>query len=72
MCELAKLIENANADEIDDILFAAKKRYSQLFPGWEVVLAVLEMPGDVVKQLDNSIRFLEQLKEKYIQSSAQK
>ena len=69
MADLVKQIENASDIEINDIWFAVKKRYSELFPDWEIIMVPIEKPKNINEQLDNLICFLERLKRNYNQSS---
>lgn len=55
-------IQQASQDEIVDIFEAAKERYQELFPDWEINVFSLEKSGDRNDQIDRTIQMLEALK----------
>ena len=61
---LLKRISAANEDEVEVLLKAVLARYGQLYPDWEISTISVRRDRDRAKQLDNTIRMLEQMKQK--------
>lgn len=59
MSNLIKQVLNATADEMSDLSFAVKKRYSELFPDWEIIIISIEKNRDHNEQIDHMIQRLE-------------
>lgn len=62
MCKLIGEIAHANKSEIEELLKAVLKRYSALFPGWEVSTISLQKSSDRNEQLDWMIEMLQRMK----------
>lgn len=62
--ELVEQIQQAEADDMEQILRAVLQRYAELFPGWEITTISVEKCMDKNEQLDQIISVLERLKEK--------
>lgn len=60
---MLNMIKNAKPEEMNDILLAARERYQELFPDWEVIIISLEKAVDKNEQLDRMIALMERLKE---------
>ena len=55
-------IENANGEEMDQILKAVLSRYSVLYPDWELCTVSILKREDRNEQLDRMIMLLEKMK----------
>ena len=56
-------INNAKPEDMNDILLTVRRRYLELFPGWDLMLISLEKNADKNAQLDQIIKLLQQMKE---------
>ena len=63
MSELIRLVSDATAEEMNDLYFAVKKRYGELFPDWEIIMISLEKCRDHNAQIDNMILKLEGIRD---------
>ena len=62
MSNIYSEIEQLSAEEISDVLDAVIRRYSELFPGWEIATFSLHMDGNQNDQIDRMINLLENSK----------
>ncbi len=62
MHDLIKKIAQVDDMEISNVLDAVRKRYSKLFPDWEVCIVSLEKSTDRNEQLDRLIAMLQNMK----------
>ena len=62
MLDLIEKIAQVDDMEISNVLDAARKRYSELFPDWEVCTVSLEKSTDRNEQLDRLIAMLQNMK----------
>ena len=56
-------INDADGEEITEILDIVLHRYEQLFPQWSVSVVSIEKCEDRMEQIDRMIAFLEAMKE---------
>ena len=62
--DIHERIYAAGEEEIGEILDSALFRYRQLYPDWEISVISIEKSVDKNRQLDETIRLLENMKEK--------
>lgn len=62
MHDLIKEIAQVDDMEISDVLDAARKRYNELFPDWEVCTVSIEKSTDRNEQLERMIAMLQNMK----------
>ncbi len=62
MVDLTKAIAQADGVEIEKILNAVQKRYTELYPDWEIVMISIEKGVDRNEQLDGMITMLQNMK----------
>ena len=55
-------INQANSNEITEIIDAALRRYNELFPQWETTVISTEKCRDRNEQIDRTIALLQRLK----------
>ena len=63
MEEILKKISQADQAQASEILEAVLRRYAQLYPDWDVGTISVRKDEDRNKQLDDTIRVLESMKE---------
>ena len=63
MQELLEMMKEVKESEIQQVLDAVIKRYEQLYPDWTVSTVCVFRHADRNKQLEQTIRLLEALKE---------
>ena len=61
--DLLTQISLVGADDIPSVVMAAVRRYEELFPDWEIMMAALEKCSDRNQQIDRQIALLQHLKE---------
>ena len=57
------MIDEIGKDEIAAVLDHVLSRYTQLFPQWSVSVLSMDKREDTIQQIDETIAFLEKLKE---------
>ncbi len=62
MLDLVKEIAQADGVESEKILNAVQKRYTELYPDWEIVMISIEKGVDRNEQLDGMITMLQNMK----------
>ena len=62
MQETLQKIANANPDEAERYLNAIIKRYSALYPDWNLTLVSLQKSGDENEQIDRMISVMDHLR----------
>ena len=62
MYNLTEKIAQVDGMEIEKIFHAVRKRYAELFPGWEVTMISIEKNADRNDQLDGMIAMLQNMK----------
>ena len=62
MCELVHQVNMATENEIQEILSAARKRYEELFPDWEITVVSIDKTQDRNAQIDRLIQMLETMR----------
>ena len=63
MSNLAQQIAQAEADELNDLLIAIVKRYSEVFPDYQLHTISLEKANSKNEQIDRVIDFLLHMKD---------
>ena len=61
--EKLEMIQNAEPEEMSDLVLAVQQRYNELFPDWELSYYCLERKKNKNEQLDDIISLIEKLKE---------
>ena len=62
MLDLIKEIALVDDMQISDVLDAARKRYNELFPDWEVSTVSIQRSTDRNEQIDRLIAMLQNMK----------
>ena len=62
MFSTVKRIERAKARDLEKLLDAVIRRYSVLYPDWELTAVSLYKGSDKAAQIDRMIAFLQKLK----------
>lgn len=63
MTEVTNKIKTSGSEELEMLLRAVIKRYSELFPDWEISFVTVPKTDDRNEQLDRVIRFIENMKQ---------
>ena len=63
MTEVTNKIKTSGSEELEMLLRAVIKRYSELFPDWEISFVTVSKTDDRNEQLDRVIRFIENMKQ---------
>ena len=63
MEEILKRIARADQSEARELLEAVLRRYAELYPDWDVGTISVQKSEDRKKQLDDTIRVLESMKD---------
>ena len=58
MRRVLKMINKLDADQITEAVEAVRRRYSELFPDWEIMWFSMEKSKDPKVQVDNTIALL--------------
>ena len=62
MLRTLQKIQNANPNEAERYLNAIVKRYSVLYPDWDLTMVSLQKSDDKNEQIDRIISFIESLR----------